>query len=66
MKVYDCADENGRTVEMRCKRGHKHRELVTPPDCEPRPGEHTLTEIKRGLPCPTCLEQAMRKDNRLI
>jgi hypothetical protein len=58
MHVFDVADESGRLCEFRCKRGHTLKREVTPPDCTPRDGELTLTQAKRGIPCPTCADQA--------
>jgi hypothetical protein len=59
MKVHDVADESGCLVEMRCKRGHRHHVTIPAYGDEAGPGEHTVTEVKRGLPCPTCAEQAI-------
>lgn len=56
----------GERVTMRCKRGHALEvDCVVDDDHRTLPGQYTPAELKRGIACQTCLDQAMRKDNRV-
>lgn len=50
--VVDCGNGCGSDaptwVQLKCARGHVWQEM----------GDWTITELKRGLPCPTCADQA--------
>jgi hypothetical protein len=61
MKVVDVTDY-GSTVTMRCKRGHELQvDCVVDDDHRILPSQYTPAELKRGIPCPTCLDEAISK-----
>jgi hypothetical protein len=53
---------HGSIVTMACKRHHK-LEVDCVPDDDHRtlPSQYTPAELKRGIPCPTCLDEAITK-----
>lgn len=55
---------HGEVVTMKCKRGHE-LEVDAVPDAEHRQrGQYTAAELNRGIPCPTCADQAIASDAR--
>jgi hypothetical protein len=50
----------GELVRMACKRGHQLEvPCVVDDDHRTLPSQYTPAELKRGIPCPTCAEQAI-------
>jgi hypothetical protein len=47
---------------MRCKRGHELQvDCVPDDDHRTMVSQYTPSELKRGIPCPTCLDQAIAR-----
>jgi hypothetical protein len=54
MHVHDVENESGTLLSMRCRAGHEHYVRCAPEGRQAKVDEHTVSEIRRGLPCPDC------------